>query len=311
MLLALNGGSAQPNPIYAVRMARRRNAPVIAVSAVLALTACGGGGNSEAPVTGPPQVFDPGPVHVHGLGVNPRDGALFIATHTGLFRAAPGQPKARRVAGRSQDTMGFTVVGPDRFLGSGHPDLREDLPPFLGLIRSQDAGKTWEPVSLLGRADFHVLEAHGKVVYGYGSEYRTQRRLFLVSSNGGRRWKQLRPPAPLVSLAIDARDPDALMAAGTRELFLSRDGARSWSALPGATGMLAWPAPDRLYRARADGTIDVSSDTGRTWARVGHVGGQPAAFEAVGAQDLYLALHDGTVKHSTDGGRTWTVRSRP
>ena len=27
---------------------------------------------------------DPGPVHVHGLGVNPADGALFIATHTGL-----------------------------------------------------------------------------------------------------------------------------------------------------------------------------------------------------------------------------------
>jgi hypothetical protein len=27
---------------------------------------------------------DPGPVHVHGLGINPADEALFIATHTGL-----------------------------------------------------------------------------------------------------------------------------------------------------------------------------------------------------------------------------------
>jgi hypothetical protein len=33
---------------------------------------------------------DPGPVHVHGLGVNPADGALFIATHTGLYRVDAG-----------------------------------------------------------------------------------------------------------------------------------------------------------------------------------------------------------------------------
>ena len=26
---------------------------------------------------------DPGPIHVHGLGINQADGSLFIATHTG------------------------------------------------------------------------------------------------------------------------------------------------------------------------------------------------------------------------------------
>jgi hypothetical protein len=36
--------------------------------------------------------------------------------------------QARRVADRYQDTMGFTVTGPDRFLGSGYPDGRDDLP---------------------------------------------------------------------------------------------------------------------------------------------------------------------------------------
>jgi hypothetical protein len=292
-------------------MVRARSAAFVSLMVAVAVTACGGRDNDEAPVTGPPQLFDPGPVHVHGLGVNPRDGALFIATHTGLFRAAPGERRAQRVAGRSQDTMGFSVLGPDRFLGSGHPDLREDLPPYLGLIRSNDAGKTWKPMSLLGKADFHVLEAHDAVVYGYGSAWPSQRRLFLVSADGGRRWTELRPPARLVSLALDPRDARRLLAAGPRGLFGSRDGGRSWSAVPGAPGMLAWPTPDRLYRVRADGTIDVSRDTARTWARVGEVGGQPGAFEAAAAQDLYVALHDGTVKHSTDGGRHWTLRSRP
>jgi hypothetical protein len=29
------------------------------------------------------------------------------------------------VTERFQDSMGFTVVGPDYFLGSGHPDFRD------------------------------------------------------------------------------------------------------------------------------------------------------------------------------------------
>jgi hypothetical protein len=132
------------------------------------LAACGAQSDESAePTAG---VEDPGPVHVHGLGVNPADGALFVATHTGLFRAAPGGRRARRVADRYQDTMGFTVTGPDRFLGSGHPDGRDGLPPFLGLIQSTDAGRSWSPVSLLGERDFHVLEATGERIYGYGSD---------------------------------------------------------------------------------------------------------------------------------------------
>lgn len=89
---------------------------------------------------------DPGPVHIHGLGINPADRSLFIATHTGTWRVANGTTKAERVGDNYQDTMGFTVVGPNRFLGSGHP-ATADQPPLLGLIESDDAGKTWEPVT--------------------------------------------------------------------------------------------------------------------------------------------------------------------
>ena len=68
---------------------------------------------------------DPGPIHVHGLGINPADRSLFIATHTGMYRARRGQQEAKRVTNRYQDTQGFTIVGPNRFLGSGHPDINE------------------------------------------------------------------------------------------------------------------------------------------------------------------------------------------
>jgi hypothetical protein len=118
----------------------------------------------------PPLDVETGVVHVHGLGVDPGDGVLYAATHSGLFRV-PEQGKAARVANRAQDTMGFSIVGPGRFIGSGHPDFREDdvRPPLLGLIESDDRGQTWDRISLHGKADFHALHAaHGKV-YGYDS----------------------------------------------------------------------------------------------------------------------------------------------
>ncbi|MGI8439453.1 MAG: F510_1955 family glycosylhydrolase, partial [Thermoleophilaceae bacterium] len=130
------------------------------------------------------------------------DGSLFIATHTGLFRLAKDQARAQRVGQSSQDTMGFTVVGPDRFLGSGHPGDLEGGPSLLGLIGSRDGGRGWRPVSLSGEADFHLLRAAGPRVYGADS---SSGRL-LVSADEGRTWSERRPPGDLVDLAVDPRE---------------------------------------------------------------------------------------------------------
>jgi len=146
---------------------------------------------------------DPGPTHVHGLGLDARDGALYIATHTGLYRLGRSAQSPVRVTERRQDTMGFTVAGPGRFLGSGHPDIDEardqGLPALLGLIESRDRGRSWEPVSLAGQADFHVLRFAGRRVYGYD----VSRDRLLVSEDGGRSWRRLARPGPLVDLAAD------------------------------------------------------------------------------------------------------------
>jgi hypothetical protein len=285
-------------------------AVALTISAGLLAVACGD--NTENGSTGEslPGVSDAGPIHVHGLGVNPADGALFVATHTGLFRAPRGEMRARRVADRFQDTMGFTVTGPDRFLGSGHPDGREGLPPFLGLIRSTDAGRSWQPVSLLGERDFHVLEAAGPRVYGYGSDFESRQANLLVSEDGGQSWEERTPPEPLLSLAIDPGDPDRIVASGEDGIHASTDAGQGWRSLGDTPGMLAWPGKDALYLVGFDGPVAQSSDAGRTWSSPGRVDGQPAAFESAGGE-LYVALHDGTVQRSRDGGRSWQLRSRP
>ena len=267
------------------------------------------GDSNEEAADRAPVIDDPGPVHVHGLGVNPADGALFVATHTGLFRAAAGEQRARRVAGRYQDTMGFTVTGPDEFLGSGHPDGRENLPPFLGLIRSTDAGRSWRPVSLLGKRDFHVLEAAGRRIFGYGSDFESKEATLLVSNDGGRSWEERPPPEPLISLAIDPADPDHVVASGERTTYSSTDAGRNWRPLGEDPGLFAWTRRV-LCRVGGVGDISCSGDGGASWRTVGAIDGQPAAFDDAG-DELYVALHDGTVKRSTDDGATWTVRAKP
>jgi hypothetical protein len=288
----------------------KRGRLLVMVAIALVASSCGGSDDEPTTAAKAPVVGDPGPVHVHGLGINPADGALFIATHTGLFRAPAGEPRARRVKDRFQDTMGFTVVGPDRFLGSGHPDGREDLPPFLGLIRSADAGETWQPVSLLGTRDFHVLEASGRRIYGFGSDFKTRREGLLVSDDAGGSWSERAAPEPLLSLAIDPHDPDRALASGERGLYSTSDAGRRWRSVSKQAGLLTWSRPSTAYLVTLDGRVHRSTDGGLDWRQVGDVGGQPSAFDA-GAGVLYVALHDGTIKRSADGGRSWRVRSRP
>jgi hypothetical protein len=58
-----------------------------------------------------------------------------------------------------------------------------------------------------------------------------------------------------------------------------------------------------LFAVAGDGTVRPSGDAGRGWRDVGNVGGQPAAFESVSADELYVALHDGTVQTVERRGR--------
>lgn len=271
-------------------------AVLVAVAAVFVLWQAGGG-----------ETVDPGPIHVHGLGVNPADGGLFIATHTGLYRLAPTAEKAERVGESSQDTMGFTVVGPDRFLGSGHPDLRADLPPHLGLIASTDAGESWRPVSLLGEADFHVLRFAGDRIYGYDA---SNDRL-LVSADQGRTWGELRTPGPILDLAVDPEDRRRLVVVTGEGLFRSQDSGGAWEQVNAAVGLLAWPSRAQLYLVDGGGRVFGSADGGRELDELGSIGGEPAAFLSVDGRVLFAALHEGTIVRSRDGGSTWAVRATP
>jgi hypothetical protein len=280
---------------------------VLGVALLIALVTAGC--SRTGPPSSVPVDTDPGLVHVHGLGINPRDGALYAATHTGLFIVRDGG--ASRIADRHQDTMGFTVIGPDHFIASGHPDfqdpklLKAGRPPLLGLVETRDAGRTWEPASLLGEVDFHVLEvAHGNV-YGFDA---TSGR-FMVS-NDRRRW-QTRSSTSLVDFAVSPRDGQLILATSQRGLIRSTDGGRQWRPAGGPpVALLDWDRPQALWGLAGDGRLWVSADGGRTWQRRGELGGPPEAFLAQ-AGTLYAAVHKQGIRSSTDEGASWRTLYAP
>lgn len=259
---------------------------------------------ADTPDAGSVGGSDPGVAHVHGLGLNPADGALYVATHHGTFRI-PDQGDAVRLGDSQQDTMGFTVVGADHFLGSGHPDaagLQEGQPGLLGLIESTDAGKTWDPVSLTGDVDFHGLAFAHDQVYGWDS---TSGR-FMVSADR-KNWDS-RSTIDLYGFAVDPGDPDHVIGAGAQELISSRDGGRTWQATDGpALVALTW-TDTGIWGADPRGGIHHSPD-GTTWRAQGELPGPPQAVLAHEA-GLYAAAQDNertAIYRSGDQGQTWQL----
>jgi hypothetical protein len=237
--------------------------------------------------------------HVHGLGVDPADGAVYVATHDGLFRA--GADGLQRAGTTGRDLMGFTITGPGTFLSSGHPGPDEPVANPLGLVESTDAGTSWTTLALAGEVDFHALEVSAGTVFGYDATNQIVR----VSEDGGRSW-QTRAALPALDIAADPADPAALLATVEGGVAVSGDGGRSFAAPTGPQlAYLSWAGDGTVYGLGLEGTVFRSGDGGTSWAPAGIVpGGRPQALTATAG--TLLAATAGGVYRSDDGGATFT-----
>jgi hypothetical protein len=253
---------------------------------------------------------DLGVEHVHGLGVDPADGTLYVATHYGTFRV-PADGPAQRLGDSQQDTMGFTVVGADHFLGSGHPDQQgfdDGQPPLLGLIESTTGGETWESLSLSGEVDFHALTYAHDQVYGWDS---TSGR-FMVSADKTD-W-DTRSTLDLFGFAVDPADADQIVATTPEGVQTSSDGGRTWQPTTGAPelALVSWDVDSGLWGVDPGGTAYHATALDAGWEQAGSLPGPPQALLADG-ETLYAAAADGNVTgiyQSTDAGTTWELRYR-
>ena len=290
--------------------------------ALFALAGCGGGSeDARSPrPSGAASIVDPKgslPL-VNSLEVEPGTGKLLVTTNRGFFRVDPKGGDPERIRGvvtakeRSVPVGGFLEilpVGPTALLGSGHPDRGGALPEFLGVMRSEDGGRTWSVIARLGEADLHRMVMKRGRLYAYDAVLGA----VLVSGDGGRTFEEsVAPPEPMVELEVDPGDPRRMLLASERTTFRSEDGGDSWRPLARSPGTrLAWPAPDALYRADGAGAISVSADGGDSWRPVGRVEGEPARLKALDARHLYVVLESGAILESADGAKSWKPVYQP
>jgi hypothetical protein len=272
---------------------------VIAVSVVVAVLAIGalffiGRGSSDTGTAAPA-----GMAHVHGLAVDPANAQLLAGTHFGAFRV--GDDGEIEQFGPTQDFMGFSVAGPGHYLASGHPGAGQGGPGNLGLIESTDGGKTWQTVSLEGKADFHTLKARHGRVYGHSGGQ-------LMVSEDKKTWDE-RGSISLADLAVSPDDADTILVTTQQGRGVSKDGGRSFQAVPNTPilALVAWTEDGTVVGVDPNGGIQVSADAGKTWDQRGTAGGQPAAVTG-DDDDVFVATRDGRVVESNDGGRTFEVR---
>ena len=273
---------------------------VLAASAAALLVGCG----VEDPASGGPSSRADNPAlpfaHVHGVGVDPADGTVLVATHEGLFRVdAAGQ--AEQVS-PVMDLMGFAVAGPGHFVASGHPGPDVDLPQPVGLIESTDAGRTWRPVSRQGKSDFHALAVGDAGFIGFDGT--------LLRSSDGQDWTTLQIPMPPASLTASPETPDVL-ATTQAGVLRSTDGGSSWEPVSGAPVLQVVDWADvgaSVVGVDPGGVVWTSQDSGTNWVKGPALGAPPQAVTAAdggpAGQRIVVATTT-AVLASDDGGRTF------
>lgn len=254
-----------------------------------------------------------GRTHFHGLSVDPADPArLLLATHHGIY-VVSADGTAVRQSRDGHDFMGFTAHPRDAktLYASGHPASGGNL----GLILSNDGGKSWRQVSpgYQGPVDFHQLDVSrsdpGRMYGVYGG--------LQTSHDGGRTWRPVGPvPRGLLDLAVSPDNADHLYAGTQDGLFTSRDGGRSWlqTDLKAPVTLLQTVADGRLYLFAVGQGLFRMMPGSTEWGRVSNSLGERVplhlAAHPADPQRLYVADHTNGLLETRDGGETWRPLGR-
>ncbi|MDP8924235.1 MAG: hypothetical protein M3O34_15335 [Chloroflexota bacterium] len=259
---------------------------------------------------------------VLALALSPRvadDRTAFAGTASGLYRSRNGGRSWREVnLGLDEPGVQALAISPgfarDRLVLAG---TEAD-----GLLRSDDAGTTWDVVdALAGRGVTAIALASrpgAPPLIAAAAE-----DAVLLSEDGGEEWRETEPlPAPALALEFAAqasREPTLFVGlAGRGVARLGSDG-RTWEAAN--EGLLATPlamlvaSPDfgrdrTLFAASSEGVVLVSRDGGASWAEWDVALDEPAVTAVVVSPRF---TDDGTawvaavdrLYRSRDRGDTW------
>ena len=224
--------------------------------------------------------------HVHAIVTDPVTGRTLLGTHDGLVAVNDDGTISDRVGGHGFDAMGLAAEG-EALIASGHPGSATPADwgsPHLGIIRSEDGGRSWAPIAYAGEKDFHALAA-GPSGELYGLS--TDDPALLASIDGGVTWTPTGAALAASALAVDA--------AGV-VYATTPDGGATFEDFPGAPPLyLVNTSPDHTELAGVDvsGGIWRAATGDPSWAQVGTVVGQAQAITITATGDIAIVDDSG------------------
>ncbi|MBM7661906.1 hypothetical protein JOC85_002713 [Bacillus mesophilus] len=247
--------------------------------------------------------------HIHGIGYPNNQEALFIATHHGLKVYSNGIWYETKE--HNHDYMGFQATS-EGFYSSGHPEEGSTLLNPLGLLKSEDFGKTIEKVSFYGESDFHHMSAsyYTPSIYVVNTVPNSKLGTGLYYSlDGGEVWMQSEleglPQASAHSLATHPRLAKIVGISTPEGLFLSHNNGNTFSLISEERSIGTFFIKDEsILYVTADGEESLleqsleSDDTKQI----------PLPTLSEGDSILYLAvnpLHEQEISFGTVAGDVW------
>lgn len=173
--------------------------------------------------------------HVHGLAYSADGKQLFVPAHYGI--AVYGNGRWSKAPGPDHDYMGFSVTR-DNLYSSGHPAQGTNLVNPIGLMRSRDAGRSWDKLGLEGEADFHLLATsygtNAVYVVNHHPNSRMKGSGIYATVNQGFSWRLAQAKGldgDPIALAVHPTDNQVAAAATKTGGFVSSDGGNTFRPL--------------------------------------------------------------------------------
>ncbi|MFM1786797.1 MAG: hypothetical protein RL228_747 [Actinomycetota bacterium] len=155
--------------------------------------------------------------HIHSVATDGQN--IYVASHHGLYVLKDNEWKLR---GEDFDIMGLAFTD-GVFYASGHPGPLQNLPDPVGVLVSNDLGKTWETLSLTGEVDFHLLEAAKGNFIGAAANLGA----ILKSTDGGINWANV-PVPQFIDMTLNPEAENEILLATKDGLKLSKDFAKTF-----------------------------------------------------------------------------------
>ena len=307
---------------------------IASILSVLIFAGCGSGETVSSPTTvqaaattatnhsvGAEQPAQPGVSielpHIHGLGFSADGRQLLVPAHNGL-RIYQDQ-KWSLPALPAHDYMGFSASD-DGFYSSGHPDPAVGGINPLGLVKTQDAGKSLTKLGFAGESDFHLMavsyHSHALYIANPAANSTLQAGIYYTLDDG-QSWQPSAfhgvTSAPL-QLAVHPSAANQVAVASEGGLFTSTDFGNTFTLIGDPVPISAVtfdPNGQRmLFGFRQLSALDLASKqfTPLSVPNIAEDDGiNYIAVNAINTDQMALATYKRSLYFTNDSGKTWSL----